>query len=160
MHKSSFISAEYFFPCPAALGNSHSVQPPVSARKTPCTTWLTKLMLQELLLIPECKIKWSTQGCNTSQRMCSCLAPTEFLAFPQKLQAAHYKELNKWELDPEVTSVLQQLVLNTRTHHHTTWWCAIIHLVLQEFLAFDTTFSPPTAMMCPLLHYLMKFFAL
>lgn len=50
--------------------------------------------------------------------MCLCLAPTEFLAFPQKLQAAHYKEdseVNKCELDPEVISVLQQLLLNSPT---------------------------------------------
>lgn len=46
--------------------------------------------------------------------MCLCLASTEFLAFPQKLQAAHYKEdseISKCELDPEVILVLQQVIL-------------------------------------------------
>jgi len=50
MHYISFISAGYFFPCPGPLGNSHSVQPRVSARKTLCTTWLAKLMVHRSLL--------------------------------------------------------------------------------------------------------------
>lgn len=85
--------------------------------------------------------KWTTQLCTRSQKMCLCLAPTEFLAFPQKLQAAHYKEdsgINKRELDPEVISVLQQLLLH---HSSATRWHASIHPVLQKLLTFWSYFG-------------------
>lgn len=96
--------------------------------------------------------KWTTQLCTRSQKTCLCLAPTEFLAFPQKLQAAHYKEdsgINKRELDPEVISVLQQLLLHSPA------------LPLDDMPAYilscrnswpsDPTLALHTAGMCPLL---------
>lgn len=96
------------------------------------------------------RFKWTTQLCTRSQKMCLCLAPTEFLAFPQKLQAAHYKEdreINKRELDPEVISVLQQLLLSSPILCHSMRSCLAETLVL----TFWFYFGSPTAEMHPLL---------
>lgn len=54
-------------------------------------------------------------------------------------EAACYKEdseLNKCELDPEVISVLQQLLLNSPTLCHSIRWHASIHPVLRKLLTF------------------------